>query len=302
MSSFNIVVDTSCDLPLEYIREHSIEILPIPFDLDGTAYDSGDWQGISDKEFYSALRKGSVAKTSQTNPDTYTTAFMENIKKGEDALFLVLSSGLSSTYHSAAIALQDVRETYPDCNLYPIDSVSATSGQGLLTMLAVQKRTEGMSAEKTANWLEEIKHRCLGFFTVDDLMYLHRGGRLSKLSAIAGSVLGIKPILNLAPDGTLALKDKARNRKAALSNMTDQIKRSIEPGAALDTVLISHTDCLEDAEALAGMVSDCVAVNRIIVMMMGPIIGAHLGPGAVTLSFVASVTREEYENGGRVPR
>ena len=301
MSTFNIVVDTSCDLPLEYINEHSIEILPIPFDLDGTAYDSGDWQGISDKEFYNALRNGGVAKTSQTNPDTYSTAFIECAKKGEDALFLVLSSGLSSTYQSAVIALQDVGETYPDCNIYPIDTIAATSGQGLLAMLAVKKRAEGLSAEETAVWLEKRKHCCLGFFTVDDLMYLHRGGRLSKLSAIAGSVLGIKPILNLAPNGTLALKDKARNRKAAFNNMINQIKRSIEPGAALDTVLISHTDCVEDAEMLAAIVRNSICVNQVIVMMMGPVIGAHLGPGAITLSFEADITREEYESGREAP-
>ena len=127
-------------------------------------------------------------------------------------------------------------------------------------------------------------------------MYLHRGGRLGKLSAIAGSVLGIKPILNLAPDGTLALKDKARNRRAALKLMVSQLKQGINPATALDTVLVTHTDCLEGAEALAEMVEAEVKVRRVVVVMMGPVIGAHLGPGAVTLMFEADMTRGEYES------
>ena len=296
MSSFSILVDTSCDLPIEYYSEYDIDVLPIPFELDGVEHILGYWQKISDKEFYDALRNGGVAKTSQTNIDTFVKTFTQYAKLGKSLLFIALSSGLSASYRNAEIALQEVKESYPDCDIYPIDSISATSGIGLLTVLAVQKREEGFSAEETASYLEDRKHSCLGFFIVDDLMYLHRGGRLSKLSAVAGSVLGIKPILNLAPDGTLALKDKARNRKAALSLLVSQLTRSIDPGAALNTVVITHTDCAEDAEFLAGMIKDAVDVHQMIVVMMGPVIGAHLGPGAVTLIFEADMTRGEYES------
>jgi len=210
-------------------------------------------------------------------------------------LFTVLSSGLSATYRNAVIALEEVKALYPQCNIFVVDSVNASSGHGLLTMLAVKKRSEGLSAEETALWLDTKKHHCLAFFTVDDLMYLHRGGRLSKFSAIAGSVLSIKPMLNIASDGTLCMKEKARGQRAALKLMVDQIKRSVEPGAQPDTALISHTDCLETARLLAGIVEESVGVRNIIVMLMGPIIGAHLGPGAVTLSFEADITRKEYE-------
>jgi len=296
MSTFTIVVDSNCDLPQDYLEEHGIEVMPMPFELDGVPHNQGYWQEVSGKEFYDALRNGSVAKTSQINPIAFVTAFTEYAQQGKDALFILLSSGLSNTVNSAQMALQEVRDAYPDCQVHVVDSISATVGHGLLAMLAAKKRTEGFSVADTAAWLEKKKHSCIGVFTVDDLMYLHRGGRLSKLSAVAGSVLGIKPVLNLAPDGTLALKDKARSRKAALKLLTSQLKRSISPDTTLNTVLISHTDCLEDAEILAGMVEEAVSVRQVIIVMMGPVIGAHLGPGAVTLLFEADMKREEYES------
>ena len=295
MGSFTIVVDSNCDLPLEYFQEHDIQVLSMPFDVDGRSHNMGYWQEISAKAYYDGLRSGSVARTSQINPEAFVAVFAEYARQGKDVLFLLLSSGLSATYQNAEVALRVVQVTHPDCNIFPIDSLNATSGHGLLAMLAVKKRAEGLSASETATWLEQKKHTCLSLFTVDDLMYLHRGGRLSKLSAVAGSVLGIKPVLNVAPDGTLKLKDKVRGRKASLELLVNQLKRSVDPDTTLDTVLISHTDCPEDAEALAGMVKAAVRVRQVIVMMMGPVIGAHVGPGAVTLFFEADMTREEYE-------
>jgi len=295
LRSFSIVVDSSCDLPLEFMKEHEIEVMPMPFDLDGVPHDSGDWRNISAKEFYDALKNGSVAQTSQINPNTYYEFFTEYAKQGRDAIFLILSSGLSSTYQNAVLALQDVKESYPDCNIFPIDSLNATTGHGLLTMLAVNKRNEGLSASETAAWLEERKNHLIGLFTVDDLMFLHRGGRLSKLSAITGSVLRIKPVLNFAPDGTLCLKDRVRGRKAALDLMVSQFKRCVGPGAVLDTITISHTDCLEDADVFTGMIREAADIRNIVVMMLGPVIGSHLGPGAVTIVFESDLTRSQYE-------
>jgi len=296
VSSFKIVVDSSCDLPSEYLKEHGIEVLPMAFLLDGRTHNQGYWQEISGKEFYHALRNGSLAKTSQVNPGTLVNVFTEYAKQGKDVLFLVLSGGLSATFQNAKIALQELQETYPDCNIFPIDSLNATGGHGLLTMLAVQKRAEGWSAAETAIWLEDKKHSCLSLFTVDDLMYLHRGGRLSKLSAVAGSMLGVKPVLNLAPDGTLKLKDKVRGRKAALEMLVSQLKRSVAPGTKLDTVVVIHTDCLEDAEAFTEMIKKAVSVRHVMIMMMGPIIGAHVGPGTLAVLFEADMTRGEYES------
>lgn len=295
MSSFTIAVDSNCDLPPEYIKEHGIEVLSMPFLLDNKAHNLGYWQEISDKEYYNALRNGSVAKTSQINPGSFVAVFTEYAKKDKGLVLTVLSSGLSSTYQNAETALEEVKKAYPQCDIHVVDSLNATSGHGLLAMLAVKKREEGLSAGETASWLEEKKHSCFALFTVDDLMYLYRGGRLSKLSAVAGSVLGVKPVLNIAYDGTLKLRDKVRGRQAALKLLVSQLRRSVNPDTVLDTVLISHTDCEEDAQTLAAMVKDAFSVRRVIVMMMGPVIGAHVGPGAITLFFEADMTREEYE-------
>ena len=292
---FTIVVDSNCDLPAEYIREHGIEVLPMPFELDTRAHDLGYWQEISGKDFYNALRRGGVARTSQIVPDGFAAAFTQYAKHGREVIVLLLSGGLSSTCGSAGTALEEVKETYPDCKIHLIDSINASVGHGLLAMLAVRKREEGLSGAETAAWLEEKKNSVFGLFTVDDLMYLHRGGRLSRLSAIAGSALGIKPVLNFGPDGALALKDKARTRKAALKLLAAQLQRSVAPGAALDTVMIAHSDSEEDANTLAGMVKDAVQAREVAVMLMGPIIGTHVGPGAVAMAFEAGMTRNEYE-------
>jgi DegV family protein with EDD domain len=295
MKQFSIVIDTSCDLPKGYIKEHGIEVLPIPFTLDNEEHDEGDWGKISEKEFYNALRNGGVAKTSQVNPDTFAKSFTEFAKQDKEVLYIILSGALSGTFQSSLISYVDVKEEYPESSIHLVDSISATALNGLLVMMAVKKREEGFSAGETAMWLEERKHHLFGFFTVDDLMYLHRGGRLSKLSAIGGSLLGIKPVLNIQPDGTLSLKDKVRGRSAAFKHMVNQLKKSVDPGKALDTVFITHTDCEEDANKLAGMVKAAVDVRKVEILVMCPVIGAHVGPGAVTLIFEADITREKYE-------
>ena len=295
MSDFTILIDTNCDLPQEYIDKHDLAMVPIPFHLNGIQHNGGRWQEISDKDFYNALRDGSVAGTTLINPETFVDIFTEYASQDKSLLVISLSNGLSGTFQNSVIALQEVRESYPDCDIHTVDSINAAGGAGLVTVLAVNKRAEGLSAGETAQWLEEKKHSCISLFTVDDLMYLHRGGRLSKLSAVAGSIIGIKPLLNVAPDGTLKLKDKVRGRKGALETLFGQMTRSIEPGVSLDTVIISHSNCLDDAETLAAMVRSSIDVKEIMIVMMCPVIGAHVGPGCVALFFEASMTRAEYE-------
>jgi len=293
---FTIVVDTSCDLTPEYIKEHEIEVMPIPFILDGEEHEEGYWQKISGKEYYDALRNGSIAKTSQINPDTFVNAFTKYAEQGRDVIYLLLSNGLSATYQNSQIALADVKEKYPDCNIFPIDSISATAVTTLLTYLAVQKRSEGLSAKETAAFLEEKKHHMFGIFTVDDLMYLHRGGRLSKLSAVGGSLLGIKPILNINPDGTLGLKEKARGRENSLKFLVSQMERSLAPGSVIDTLLIPHADCEEDAKKLAKLAHEAFEIRNLEIIFMCPVIGAHVGPGIVALIYESDMTREEFES------
>ena len=296
MSSFTIVVDSSCDLPAELMAKYGIEVLPIPFDLDGRSHVTGDWKGLTVSLYYDSLRKGKIAKTSQINPDDFTEAYSSYANDNRDALFISLSSGLSPTWHNSEIALNEIKKKYPNSNIYTVDSLNATTGHGLLTLLAVKKRDEGLTAGETAAWLNEKKHSLFGLFTVDDLMYLHRGGRLSRMSAITGSVFHIKPVLNMAPDGTLCMKEKVQGRDAALNKLISQLERSINPGTSLDTVLIAHSDCLEYAQALVAKLTAVVRINRIIIMPMCPVIGAHVGPGTVNLMFEADMTRQQYED------
>jgi len=295
LKPFAIVVDTSCDLTPEYIKKHEIEVMPIPFVLDAEEHNEGYWQKITGMDFYDALAGGSVAKTSQINPDAFVKTFTEYAKEGKDVIYIILSSALSATYQSSQIALAEVRETYPDCNIFTVDSISATVITTLLTMNAVEKRDEGFSAKETAAFLEEKKNYMFGVFTVDDLMYLHRGGRLSKLSAIGGSVLGIKPILSINPDGSLGLKEKSRGRDNSLKALINYMQRSVAPGSVIENVLIPHTNCEEDAQRLAKMVRESFEVRNIELILMCPVVGAHVGPGTVALVYESNISRGEFD-------
>ena len=295
MSSFTIMTDTGCDLPQEYIDEHKIATIPLPVHLGDKQYDNG-LTDITLEDFYKALREGSSSGTTLVNPEAFKAVFTDYAKRGEALLYIALSSGLSGTYQNSVIALDEVKEEYPDCKICTVDSLNAAPGFGLVVVLAVKKRAEGMSLEDTAKWLEEKRNSCFSLFTVDDLMFLHRGGRVSKLQAVAGSIIGIKPLLNVHPDGSLKLKDKARGRKASLETLVAQMKRSLNPDTKkLDTVLIGHGDCEEDAMTVADLVKAAYDVNDVKIVMIGPVIGAHSGPGTIALFFEADMTREEYE-------
>ena len=295
MKSFTIMTDTGCDLPQEYLDANDIKTIPIPFNIDGIEHPGGRWQEISDTEFYSRLGSGSKAGTTLINPETFVQVFREYAERDEALLLILLSSGLSGTAQNAVLALEEVKESYPDCRIFPIDSLNASGGFGLVTVLAVKKRAEGLSVEEAVKWLEDKRQSCFSLFTVDDLMYLHRGGRLSKLQAVAGSIIGIKPLLNVHPDGTLKLKDKARGRKASLETLASQLKRSLNDDTKLDTVIIIHSDCEDDARGLSEIINTKVEVNDYIIDMMGPVIGAHVGPGCIALFFEADMERPEYE-------
>jgi DegV family protein with EDD domain len=291
---FTIVVDTSCDLPPGYMEEHGIGTIPVPFTLNNVPHEQGYWQEITEKAFYQNLRDGGISKTSLINPDTFVKSFTHYAQQKNDVLYIILSSALSGTFQSAQLALNEVADTFPDCNIYPVDSIGATGLNGLLAMLAVQKRNEGLNAAETAAFLEEKKNKIHGFFTVDDLMYLYRGGRLGKLSALGGSLLGIKPILSVKSDGALTLYDKIRGRNAALKLLVKQLKKAMGPLKTVDTLYVAHTDCVSDAEKLADLVRQSITVNKLIIQPIGPVIGSHLGPGAVALLFEGGLTRDEY--------
>ncbi|MCL2045672.1 MAG: DegV family protein [Oscillospiraceae bacterium] len=296
MSDFTILTDTNTDLPADYFSQHEIMIVPIAFQLDGKFHNSGNYEEITAKDFYSALRNGSTAGTALANVETFTEVFTDHAQKGKAILAITLSGELSGTYQNGVIARNDVKSQYPDAEIYVVDSINAAGGAGVVTALAVEKRSEGLTAGQTAAWLEEKKHSCIALFTVDDLMHLHRGGRLSKLSAIAGSIIGIKPLLNVAPDGSLKLKDRARGRSNSINTLFSQMQRSLNPDTKLNYVIISHSDCYDDAKKLADLIENAYEVNNLMVEMMGPVIGTHVGPGAIALFFEGDMTRREYES------
>ena len=296
MSSFSILVDTNTDLPQEYFEKHDIMIIPIAFHLDGKMHSSGDWKEITAEDFYKALRAGSTAGTALANQDAFADIFSRYASESGSLLVITLSSELSGTYQNALLALNDINEQYPNASIHVVDSINAAGGAGVLTALAVEKRAEGFTASETALWLEEKKHSCMALFTVDDLMHLHRGGRLSRLSAIAGSIIGIKPLLNVAPDGSLKLKDKVRGRSSAISTLFSQMQRTINPGSKPGKLIISHTDCIDDAEKLAEMIRNAYDLEEITICMMGPIIGTHVGPSSIALFYESDMTRLEYES------
>jgi len=295
MKPFTILTDTGCDLPQDYLDANDIKSVAIAFNIDGTEHPDGRWKDITDKEFYSRLGSGSKASTTLVNPETFVRFFKDYAESGEELLVILVSSGLSGTAQNAMIALDEIKETHPDCKIYLVDSFNASGGFGLLTVLAVNKRAEGVPVEEVAKFLDEKKHSCLSLFTVDDLMYLHRGGRLSKIQAVAGSIIGIKPLLNVHPEGTLKLKDKARGRRASLETLAAQLKRSLNEETKLDTVIIIHSDSLDDANTLAEIIKTKIEVNNFMISMMGPVIGAHVGPGCIALFFEADMDRPEYE-------
>jgi DegV family protein with EDD domain len=290
------MVDTGCDLPREYIDKHGLAVIPIPFQIDGTWHNQGGWQEISGGDFYRALRDGGRAGTTQINPETFTEVFSDYAGRGEALLLITLSSGPSGACQGSVVALNDVKESNPDCEIFTVDSLNAAPGIGLVTALAIKKRAEGLSAAETAGWLNERKNSCFSLFTVDNLMFLHRGGRVSRLSAVAGSIIGVKPVLNISPNGELKLKDKARGRKGSLEMLVNQMKRSVNPDRkSLDTVLIGHGDCEGDALIVEELVRAAYDVKELIIVTIGPVIGAHSGPGTIALFFESDITRSEYE-------
>ena len=295
MRTFDVMVDSSCDLPEEYIKANDIKVMPMPFTLNGKEFSDGYWDVISGKEYYDAMRTGGVAATSQVNPDVFLKKFKEYAEQDKELLVVALSGGLSGTYQSGVTALEELKETHPDCKIYVVNSLTATIGHGLTVMMAIKKGEEGASAAEAAEWIAQKTKNVFSFFTVDDLMYLHRGGRLSKMSAMAGSLLGFKPILNVKSDGTLILREKARGRKTSLETLVTHMKRCVKPGDKMDTVVISHGDCEQDAEWLAARVRESFDVRDVVVMLMGPVISAHVGPGVIAMFFEGDMLRTEYE-------
>jgi len=288
MSEYVIMTDSSCDLPAKLAEEMELTVLPLYVDVDGQKYTNYlDEREISFAEIYAKLRTKCPAKTSAVNMNDFLEPMEESLKAGMDILYIGFSSGLSGTYNAGVMAAQELSEKYPERKILTADSLCASMGQGLLVYLAWQQKQQGKSIEEVRDYVEQTKLHLCHWFTIDDLMFLKRGGRISGATAIVGSMLSIKPVMHVDNEGHLIKVDTARGRKAsirALANKAGQLGIDL----ANQVIFISHGDCLEDANYLAGIMRSRFNVKDVVISYVGPVIGAHSGPGTVALFFLGT--------------
>ena len=283
MANYQIITDSGCDLPQSLLDTLGVKSVPLYVNFRGAEQPDSVDEGI--KELYDGLRGGEKATTSAVNPDRWAAMIEPSLAEGKDAVVIVFSSGLSTTYQSAVIAGQELTEKYPDRKVYVVDSLCASLGQGLLVWYACKKRDEGLSAPELAQWLEEHKLNLCHWFTVDDLMYLKRGGRISAATAVLGTMLSIKPVLHMDDEGHLINVSKARGRKASILALANKLKE-LGDGFDNSTVFISHGDCREDAQYLAEKLKAEYGVKEVVIGYVGAVIGSHAGPGTLAFFFL----------------
>lgn len=283
MNNFVIITDSSCDLPLSVADNMGVAVIPLEINMEGDIRLNDE---IDIKEFYEYLRQKHGAKTSAVNMDRFIEAFEPYVAEGKDLLYIGFSSGLSATFMAGKNAAEELSEKYPERKVIAVDSLCASLGQGLLVKLAVDKKNSGATIEEVAAYVEEIKWNLAHWFTVDDLFFLKRGGRISATTAVLGTVLQFKPVLHVDNEGHLINMTKVRGRNASISALLDKMKETaIDP--ASQTIYISHGDCYDDAKKLADMITAEYGITDILINEVGPVIGAHSGPGTLALFFLA---------------
>ncbi|MCL2842991.1 MAG: DegV family protein [Oscillospiraceae bacterium] len=281
MSNYTIIANNTCDLPKEIVDTLKVTFLPLGFSIGDETF-----KEMPSKEFYQRIRDGAMPTTNAGNVGEYTDLFEAELSAGNDVLCIVFSSGLSATYNSAVMAAQEMTEKYPDRKLYLVDSLAASAGEGLLVQGACERQAAGKSIEEVRDWLEATKGKVVHYFTVNDLGHLKRGGRVSAAQAMVGSMLGIKPILRVDETGHLVPMDKVRGRSAALQKLVSLLG---EKGVDIQnqTVYISHSDCLDEAQGLAQQFKDKLGVKKVIIGDIGPVIGSHTGIGVLAVFCLA---------------
>lgn len=288
MSNYILITDSSADLTERMVKELDVEVLPLTFTIKGKSRQNWpDNRDMSPKAFYKLLREGEMATTAAVNVADVIEKVEPYLKDGQDVLMLSFSSGLSATCNSAQIAAQELGEKYPERKFFVVDTLCASLGQGLLVWHAAQRRAAGEGIEAVRAWTEEHKLNLCHWFTVDDLHFLKRGGRVSAATAMVGTMLSIKPVLHVDDEGHLIKVGTARGRKASLRALVDHMAQTaIDPGE--QTIFISHGDCEEDAKAVAEDVKARFGVKTVMINNVGPVIGAHSGPGTVALFFLGT--------------
>lgn len=282
MNNYVIYTDSACDVSPELLKSWGVfcSNLTFQFDGDGKEY-SNEEMAVS--EFYNRMRAGSVARTSAVNVATFLAEFENLLNQGQDILYLGFASSLSATYNSAAMAAEQLRERYPERKIITVDTLCASSGQALLIYQTVEKKNAGASIEEAAAFAENLKMRVCHWITVDDLIYLKRGGRISPTTALVGKALGIKPLIYINAEGKLDSVGKARGRKKAIAALADQYSENAKKPDGV--VFITHSECLKDAEELAAILKSRHGAKAQLISDIGPVVGAHVGPGGLVLSF-----------------
>lgn len=288
MADYVILTDSSCDLPAELADQMQLTVIPLTVDMDGKLYRNYlDGREIGFHEFFEQVVTAKSAKTSAVTSEQFMEVLEPLCQAGVDVLYLAFSSGLSGTYNSGAIAMRELSEKYPERKLYAVDSLCASLGEGLFVDLCHEKKEAGMTIDELRDYAESLKLHICHWFTVNDLMFLKRGGRVSAATAIVGSVLSIKPVMHMDNEGHLIKVDVARGRKASLRALVAKMEK-LATDPEKQRVYICHGDCLQDAEYVASLVREKFGITDIRINYVGPVIGAHTGPGVVSLFFVGS--------------
>ena len=283
--AYQIITDSCCDLPRNIKEQLQLTCIDITLMFRDRVWADTSDEGL--KTVYDGLRTGEIATTAAANPQDWASVIEPVLADGRDALVLAFSSGLSTTYQSAVIAAQELQEKYPERTVKVVDTLCASMGQGLLVWYACHQQQAGKSLEEVCAWCEDNKLNLCHWFTVDDLMFLQRGGRVSATTAVLGTMLNIKPILHVDDEGHLIKVSTARGRKASIDALAAKAAATALPGQN-DTMFISHGDCQEEAEYLATVLKEKHGVKEVIIGYIGGVIGSHSGPGTMALFFLGS--------------
>lgn len=285
MREFIVATESNCDMDPVFLVENEVCVIPHYYTVDGEEY--GDGKELTGEEFYNALREGKDAATMASNPAVILEKFEEYAKAGKDILFISFSSALSCGYNNIFNGAREIMDEYPEMTIKVIDTLSASLGEGIMIRKALDMKKQGKTIEETAEWIEQHTKNLNVQFTVDDLNFLYRGGRLSKTSAVLGTVINIKPILYIDKNGKLVALDKVRGRKKSLTTLVDNMEAKL--GEFKDEqvfVGIVHGDCEKDANSLSDLIKERFGYIDIEIRPIGPSIGAHSGPGAIGVIFL----------------
>ena len=285
--SFKVVTDTSANLPAPLLEKHGVSVIPFLYTMQGAERSCLDTEAFEDgagREYYAKLKAGERVTTSQINPQSYAEFFEPMLRNGEDVLYVGMSSGISNSFNSSAAAAEQLRAAYPERKLIVFDTLAASLGEGKAVLRAVSCRDKGMSIEETVKLLEKERHDLYQVVLLDDLMFLHRGGRVSAPKALLGTVLGIRPILKGDAGGHLVVCGKTRGRRRGLEALAEKYEKLIDRSRD-QLVGIAYTDCAEDAFELRSMLANIWKPAEFMIVRYEPVTGSYVGPGTVALFF-----------------